>query len=114
LTFNLYSQMKLDKGTYISDNKLCYVTILDEVNFAYLEYENFSPYTIEQDRKTGKIKPGACGVIGYISKRIGNGCYQIVNGNLQLKFSEFKNYRDNQFDKEKDSLFFDISKMIKI
>jgi hypothetical protein len=76
---------------------------MDENKFEYEKYHGWSPYTIEEKRKTKKSKSRVCGVIGYVSGAKGKGEYEIKNGYLILKFSEFKLYMDKKTDLEKET-----------
>ncbi len=108
------AQQKIESGKYITEDKLTYITILDENRFSYMEYYKKSPYTIEQERKRDKTETNVCGVVGYISNGKGEGIYQVENNQLKLKFTSFEKGINKEFDKDKVYKYFDLSKMIKI
>jgi len=85
ISCSIYSQEKLEKGRYITSDKLKYITIKDNFQFEYQAYKGYSPYTIKEKRKREK-KPRMCGTVGYIGDGKGNGIYSILDGNLILKF----------------------------
>lgn len=105
------AQQKIENGQYISENKLTYITILDENKFSYIEYYKWSPYTIEEERKEGKRKDEICGVVGYVANRTGKGIYQIEDNQLKLEFTEKKMYLTEVNKKVYE--YFDLNKLIK-
>lgn len=110
---HIVAQHKIEKGKYISEDRLTYITILDENKFSYIEYYKWSPYTIEEDRKKGKMKNEVCGVVGYVANRQGEGIYKIENNQLKLEFTNEKEIKSN-VDKEKSYKYFDLTKLLKI
>lgn len=97
-SFNLSAQEKLEIGQHIYSDKLTYITINENNQFEYLKYYNWSPLTLEEKRKTEKDKNQTYGSVGYVSGAKGIGKYEINNGILILKFSEFKKYMDKTID----------------
>jgi len=77
----LLSQNNIDKGKYLSSNKLQYICIGENHTFSYLAYKDYSPHTLDKGNKS-KV----CGTIGYILDVEGKGVYEVVNDSLFLKF----------------------------
>jgi len=113
-SFNLFVQEKLDIGQHIYKDKLTYITLNENNEFEYFKYYNWSPLTIEEKRKTEKEKNQTCGNIGYVTGAKGKGKYELQNGNLILKFSEFKRLMDNktEFNEETKIMEFVIAEFI--
>lgn len=85
LSHSIYSQEKIEKGRYITSNKLKYITINDNFQFEYFAYKDYSPYTIKEKQKK-ENKPRMCGTVGYWCDGKGKGSYSIIDGTLVLKF----------------------------
>lgn len=85
ISYTIYSQEKIENGTYITTNKLQYITIKDDFQFNYIVYRGYSPYMINEQRKKEKTSR-VCSVVGYIADLYGNGTYHILEGKLFLEF----------------------------
>ncbi|ARV08561.1 hypothetical protein BTO05_02490 [Winogradskyella sp. PC-19] len=89
------SQKNIEKGKYISSDKLKYLIIKNDSRFEYISYLHYSPYTIEEKRKSKNIKEtkiGSCGTIGYLGDIEGTGEYKIIDGKIFLDFEiDFSN-----------------------
>ena len=85
LSSSVYSQDKLEKGRYLTSDKLKYITLKDNFQFEYQSYKGYSPYTIKEKREK-ESTPQMCGTVGYISNGNGRGTYSIENGKILLKF----------------------------
>lgn len=85
ISYTIHAQEKIENGTYITTNKLQYITIKDDFQFTYILHRGYSPYMIKEQRKKEKTSR-ACGVVGYIADLYGNGTYHILDGKLFLAF----------------------------
>ena len=114
-SFSLSAQEKLEIGQHIYKDKLTFISLNPNNEFEYLKYYNWSPLTIEEKRKAEKNENQTRGTIGYVSGAKGKGNYELKDGNLILKFSEFKKYMDNKtdFNAETKTMVFIISEFIK-
>jgi hypothetical protein len=113
-SFSLSAQEKLKIGQYIYNDKLTYITITENNEFEYLKYYNWSPLTLKEKRNNKKEKDQTCGSVGYVSGAKGIGNYEINDGNLILKFSEFKKYMDKttDFNEETKTMEFRLTEFI--
>jgi len=114
-TSTIYSQEKLEKGRYITSDKLKYITIINDSKFEYKAYKGRSPYTIKEKQKN---KKPICGTVGYIVDidGQGKGTYTIVNQNLILDFEiDFSTIATRPIDtKLLKGLTFEISQLEKL
>jgi len=113
-SINLFAQEQLEIGEHIYEDKLTYITLINNNEFEYLKYYKWSPLTIEEERKAKNSKNDTCGTIGYVSGAKGKGKFKFRNGKLILKFTDFKLLMDNKtnFKKETKTMEFIISKFI--
>ena len=86
----IYSQSKIERGKYISSDRLQYIIIYDNSEFEYISYLGESPYTYNEKRKKEK-KSRFCGTVGFVSNGSGKGNYEIRRDSLILKFNETAN-----------------------
>ncbi|PNQ73442.1 hypothetical protein C1T31_08005 [Hanstruepera neustonica] len=114
-SFNLSAQKKLEIGQHVYKDKLTYISLSSNNEFEYLKYYNWSPLTIEEKQIEEKDKNETCGTIGYVSGAKGKGKYEIKNGKLILRFSEFDRYMDNKTDynEETKTMEFVVSEFIR-
>jgi len=91
LSFNLYSQEKIELGTYWTDDQLGSITLLENNQFGYTSFHGISPYMTRLKRKkeileNGKVKKELCGTMFYSINEQGSGTYSIVDNKLKLNF----------------------------
>ncbi|WP_055444267.1 hypothetical protein [Lacinutrix himadriensis] len=84
-SIHFYSQEKIELGTYLTENKLGYVTLLKNKKFGFVSYHVSSPYTTMEERKIKKIKKVLDGP-SYIINEHGSGIYSFKNNKLKLEF----------------------------
>jgi hypothetical protein len=115
LSYSAYSQDELEKGRYITPDKLKYITIKDDFHFEYFAYLRYSPYTIKEKRKK-ENRQRMCGSIGYIFDGKGKGKYSIENGKIILKFEiDYSNIAVEKIDINKlNGISFIISELEKL
>ena len=91
LNLNLYCQNKVDFGTYLSEDKLSYITLLENNKFGYTSYHSESPYTYSLKER----KQTFCGTYMFSINEKGHGKYKLKNNNLKLIFDTKTNPLDS-------------------
>lgn len=77
-----YAQNNLNHGTYLTNDKLGYITIYPNNTFGYVSFFDTSPY-LESKKKKSFIK-------GFLIKEQGAGTYIFDKKNIELKFTDEK------------------------
>ncbi len=80
--FFSYAQNSLNTGTYITNDKLAYITIYPNNTFGYVSFIDTSPY-LESKKKKSYRK-------GFLIKEQGAGIYNNDKKDIELKFTEEK------------------------
>lgn len=79
----IYSQNKLEPGVYLSEDKLQYITILNDTDFGYKTFNGTSPYLHKKEKKNNSF----CGSVLFEIDKRGFGKYKLSeNKELQLAF----------------------------
>ncbi len=81
-SLNIYSQKTIEPGIYLSNDRLEYITILNDMDFGYTSFLNESPYLHDQK----KIKQSFCGTHIFEINKQGIGTFEIIDSKLKLNF----------------------------
>jgi hypothetical protein len=85
--FYSYSQSKLNLGTYLTKDKLAYITFFQNNTFGYVSYKKTSPF-LESQKKGSRVR-------GFMINELGAGSYYYEGKNIILKFTETKSAIDS-------------------
>ena len=83
ISYQGFSQDKIEEGIYLSEDKLTVITILPKNEISYMEYNYFSPYS---DSLKELQKNQFCGTMLYEVLKSGYGNYSSNNNNLKITF----------------------------
>ncbi|RKS42553.1 hypothetical protein BC962_3220 [Gillisia mitskevichiae] len=91
-SLQIFSQNKIELGTYLSEDKLTVINILPKNEVSYSRYNDISPFS---ENSTFYPKNQFCGTRLYEILESGFGKYNLKNNNLSIEFDQNVKFLDS-------------------